>query len=114
MGIVKKTKVSSSKNDSVIWNEIIEIPVSQPAISQRIVFYVKDSNTISSDLLIGSFEISVNDVLNDFYKDISIVNLYGAYDVKSDSKMAVFMNTNAEIGSRWKGRVFLKINYIYF
>ena len=59
MGIFKKTKVSSSKNDSVIWNEIIEIPVSQPAISQRIVFYVKDSNTISSDILIGSFEISV-------------------------------------------------------
>ena len=112
MGIVKKTKVSSSKNDSVIWNEIIEIPVSQPAISQRIVFYVKDSNTISSDLLIGSFEISVNDVLNDFYKDISIVNLYGAYDVKSNSQMANLMNTNAEIGSRWKGRVFLKINYV--
>ena len=26
--------------------------------------------------------------------------------------MADLMNTNAEIGSRWKGRVFLKINYI--
>ena len=57
MGIFKKTKVSHSKNDKVIWNEIIEIPVSQPAISQRIVFYVKDKNNISFDKLIDSFEI---------------------------------------------------------
>ena len=57
MGIVKKTKVSHSKNDKVIWNEIIEIPVSQPTISQRIVFYVKDKNNISFDKLIDSFEI---------------------------------------------------------
>ena len=112
MGIVKKTKVSDSLNDSVYWNEIIEIPVSQPAISQKIVFYVKDKNSVYSDRLIGSFEISVNDVLNDFYSDISIVNLYGAYNVKSNSNMANLMNTNAEIGSRWKGRVFLKINYM--
>ena len=111
MGIVKKTKVSDSLNDSVYWNEIIEIPVSQPAISQRIVFYVKDKNNISSDKLIGSFEISVNDVLNNFYNDISIVDLYGAYDVKSDSKMADLMNTNAEIGSSWNGRILLKILY---
>ena len=48
--------------------------------------------------------------MNDFYSDISIVNLYGAYNVKSNSNMANLMNTNAEIGSRWKGRVFLKIN----
>ena len=95
LGLKKCTSVVKQKNDIVIWNEVIDIPVSVPTVSQKIVFIVKDHDSIDKDDLIGSFEISVNDVLNDFYKDISIVNLYGAYDVKSNSQMANLMNTNA-------------------
>ena len=37
------------------FNVIIETTVSQPAISQKIVFYAKGKNNIYSDRLIGSF-----------------------------------------------------------
>ena len=63
-----------------------------------------------SDQLIGSFEINVNDVLANKYEKLQSINIYGS-SVNSSSKIAKNMNTNAEIGSRWKGRVYLQIKY---
>ena len=110
MGAVKRTKEVAMKNEIITWNTIFDIPVSQPTVSQKIVFYVKDSNTMMSDQLIGSFEINVNDVLANKYEKLQSINIYGSY-VNSSSKIAKNMNTNAEIGSRWKGRVYLQIKY---
>ena len=108
MGIVNKTKVVDMKDEVIKWNQIINIPVSQPAISQKMVFYVKDYNKVSKDQIIGSFEVSINDVFNKKYERLQSINIYGS-SVLNTSKISQFMNTNAEIGSRWKGRLYIQI-----
>ena len=110
MGVQKKTKVVDMENELIRWNEIIDIAVSQPAVSQKIVFYVKDKNSMRDDQIIGSFEIDIRDVLNNKYEQLQCVNLYGS-SINSNSKICKEMNTNAEIGSRWKGRLYLMIKY---
>ena len=110
MGIVKKTKIIDMKNEIISWNEIIDVPVSQPAISQKMVFFVKDHNKMTKDKVIGSFEISIDDIMGNKYEKLQAINLYGS-SVIDNSSISNMMNTNAEIGSRWKGRVYLQIKY---
>ena len=113
LGLKKCTSVVKQKNDIVIWNEVIDIPVSVPTVSQKIVFIVKDHDSIDKDDLIGSFEIEVNDIIGGVnkYKDFKFIDIYGAPENK-DSKIHKLMNKNAEIGSKWNGRILLKIDCI--
>ena len=46
LGISKSTQVVSMKKEVIIWNEIIDIPVPQPIISQKVTFVVKDKKKI--------------------------------------------------------------------
>ena len=111
VGIVKSTKVQNMNKEIIIWNEIIKIPVNQPTVSEKIVFIVKDKNKLSKDNIVGSFEISITDILNNKYNNLSIVNIYGSLKPTDNSKIGKLMNENPEIGSRWKGRIFLLIKY---
>ena len=108
--IVKKTNVVSMEKDKVVWNQLIEMPISFPLVSEKIRFQVKSSYG-KSEQLIGSFEIKIDDILEKKYEDIMCINIYGS--INSDGKSANdnLMNENGEIGSRWKGRIFLKILY---
>ena len=110
MGLVKKTKVVAMKNEVIRWNEVIDLPVSQPAVSQKIVFTVKDENRVTTDAVIGSFELYVNDILADKYSELQTINIYGSA-INDNSAISKLMNENAEIGSRWKGRVWLLIKH---
>ena len=110
LGLKKKTSVIQQKNDIVEWNEIIDIPISIPTVSQKIIFLIKDYD-VGKDDLIGSFEIEVNEIIGseNKYKDFTFFDIYGSPENK-DSKIHNLMNKNSEIGSKWNGRILLKID----
>ena len=108
--ISKKTKIISMEKDRVIWNQIMEIPISLPLVSEKLKFQVK-SYYNKKDQLIGSFEIKIDDILEKKYEELMCVNLYGSMNSEGKTANDIIMNENGEIGSRWKGRVFLKILY---
>lgn len=105
LGVTKSTQIVSMKNEIVQWNEMIEMPVPLPIISQKINFIVKDK----SKNIIGSFTININDILNNKYTELTSVNIYGSLKAADSSKAGKLMNENPDFGSRWKGRVYLNI-----
>ena len=107
LGFVKSTQIKSMKNEIILWNELIEIPIAQPIISQKVIFMVKNK----SKNVIGSFIINIDDILKKKYENLTCVNIYGSLKAVDNSKGGKMMNENSDLGSRWKGRVYLKINY---
>ena len=111
-GIKIKSKVSKNKNDVAIWNQIINIPIQFPYVSQKIVMLIKDYDFAMSDDNIGSYEIDINDITGEVnkYKDFRYIDIYGSSRNKKN-KINNLMNSNAEIGSSWNGRILLKIDF---
>ena len=107
LGITKTTQIVSMKNEIIQWNELIEIPIPQPVISQKVIYNVKTK----SKNIVGSFIINIDDILQKKYENLTCVNIYGSLKAVDNSKGGKLMNENPELGSRWKGRVYLKINY---
>ena len=110
LGIKRSTSVVKQVNDVCLWNDIVDIPVSVPTVSQKIVLTVKDYDAGSSDDLIGSIELNVNDIIGPVnkFEDFRFFDIYGS-PLNKDTKFCNLMNTNAEIGSSWKGRILMKI-----
>ncbi|MCQ2816272.1 MAG: hypothetical protein MJ252_03300 [archaeon] len=108
LGIKLETQVVKMQNQIITWNECISLPVSDPAVSQKIVMTIKDHETIGKDDLVGSIELNIDDVKKGKYEKCGYLDIYGSY-VNEHTDPADMMNTNAEIGSRWKGRVLVKI-----
>ena len=106
LGISKCTQIIKMEKEVIDWNEIIQIPVPQPTISQKVFFYVKDKK----NNIIGSFIINISDIEDKKYEELSCINIYGTLRASDDSKAGIRMNQNPEICSRWKGRIYLKIN----
>ena len=107
LGVTKSTQIVSMKNEIIIWNEIISLPVPEPIISQKVTFIVKDK----SKNIVGSFILTINDIMNKKYAELTCINIYGTLKAADNTKAGKMMNENPEVGSRWKGRVYLKINY---
>ena len=107
LGVTKATQTVSMKNEVVHWNEMIEMPVPQPIISQKVNFIVKDK----SKNTVGSFQVTINDIVSGKYINLTCVNLYGTLKAADNTKGGKIMNENPEMGSRWKGRVYLMIGY---
>ena len=108
--MTKTTKNAIMDKNQVQWNQVIELPINLPLVSEKIKFQVK-SKYSNTDYLIGSFEIDIDDIIENKYKDLRCVNIYGAINIDGKSENDILMNENGEIGSRWKGRVYLKILY---
>ena len=108
--VSRTTKMGLMKGGKVDWNQIIEIPISDPLFSDKIKFQVK-TNYSSKNYLIGSFEVDIEDIKNKLYEELRCVNIYGSMSTIGKSENDILMNENGEIGSRWKGRVYLKILY---
>ena len=106
MGIKRKTKVVAMKKEICEWNQIIEIPVSVPSVSQKLVMVVKDKDPTIDDI-VGSLELNIDDILKGKYSNLQYFNIYGS-PLNKHGKIYDMMNYNAEIGSKWKGRVLLK------
>jgi hypothetical protein len=111
-GLKIKSKVSKNKNDVAVWNQIINIPIQYPYVSQKIVMLIKDYDLTISDDNIGSYEIDINDITGEVnkYKEFRYIDIYGSSRNKKN-KIDNLMNTNAEIGSSWNGRILLKIDF---
>ena len=107
LGVTRATQIVTMKDITIDWNEIIELPVPQPIISQKVTFTVKDK----SKNTIGSFILNINDISDKKYEELTCIDIYGTLKAADNSKAGKVMNQNPEIGSRWKGRVYLKINY---
>ena len=107
LGVIKSTQSVKMVKEIIIWNEMIEIPVPEPIVSQKVIFTVKDRNKY----IVGSFALKISDIIEKKYEELSCVNIYGTLKNHDESKAGIIMNNNGEVGSRWKGRVFLKINY---
>ena len=106
MGIVRKTKVSEMVKEKVVWNQIVDIPASKPAVSQRICMVVKDHD-VGSDDIVGSIEVKVDDIYAGHYNELQFLNIYGS-PINKKGGIYDQMNYNAEIGSRWNGRILMK------
>ena len=106
LGISRSTSIIRMEGETIDWNEIIQIPVPQPTISQKVIFYVKDKKKN----IIGSFIIDISDIEKEKYKELSCINIYGTLKAADNSKEGIRMNQSPEVCSRWKGRVYLKIN----
>ena len=106
LGVSRCTSCVKMEKDVIDWNEIIQIPVPEPIISQKIFFYVKDKKKNS----IGSFIINIQDIIDAKYEELNCIDIYGTLKASDDSKAGKRMNENPEVCSRWKGRVYLKMN----
>ena len=106
MGIVRKTKVVEMENEKIIWNQIIDIPATKPAVSQKICMVVKDED-IGSDDIVGSIEIKIDDIYAGHYNELKYLDIYGS-PINKKGGIYDQMNYNAEIGSNWNGRILMK------
>ena len=77
MGIVRKTKAVEMKDEKVIWNQIVDIPATKPAVSQKICMVVKDED-IGSDDIVGSIEVKIDDIYAGHYNELQYFNIYGS------------------------------------
>ena len=111
-GLSVESKVVKNINDVAVWNQIINIPIQVPTVSQKIVMLIKDYDTLLENDNIGSYEINVNDVFGpeNKYANYRYIDIYGSSRNKKD-KINNLMNENAEIGSAWNGRILLRIDY---
>ena len=109
MGIMKKTSiVAMDSNDQyrIKWNEIIDIPATEPAISQKVLLVVKDDDKTGFDI-VGSIEVKIDDIYKGKYNDYQYLDIYGSPLNKKGGRFDI-VNYNAEIGTKWNGRILMK------
>jgi hypothetical protein len=106
MGIKRKTKVVEMKNEIVVWNQIVDIPATMPAVSQKICFVVYDED-VGQDDIVGSFELKIDDIYDGHYNELTYIDIYGS-PINKRGGVYDQMNYNAEIGSRWNGRILMQ------
>ena len=106
LGITKSTRIIKMVEETIDWNEIIQIPVPQPTVSKKIIFYVKDKR----NYIIGSFIVDLDDIEDKKYEELSCIDIYGTLKAADNSEAGKRMNQSPEVCSRWKGRIYLKMN----
>jgi hypothetical protein len=109
MGTELSTSVVDMNAEMIRWEEMISLPVTLPAVTNKLVFQLWDKDLMTNEL-VGTFEISLDDIINNQYKNLNYIHIYGA-PVDRCGPMSKKMNANSEIGSLWKGRVLLKIDH---
>ena len=110
MGIMRKTKVvpmDTEHESRICWNQKIDIPATDPAISQKILLVVKDDDGFGKFDVVGSIEVKIDDIYKGKYNDYKYLDIYGS---PLNEKGGIFdlVNYNAEIGSKWNGRILMK------
>jgi hypothetical protein len=108
MGQSVKSSIVQMKSRECLWNEVIQMAVNYPVISQRLVFSVWDYDMVGKDEIVGSFEVNVNDIINNKYSDFRYIQLYGP-PMNVSNKFAKSMEENPEVGSLWRGKILIKM-----
>ena len=107
MGITRKTKIVKMKKEVCLWHQVIDMPATDPCVSQKICMTVKDYDLGREDDIVGSYEFFIQDIYDGKYSKFDYIDIYGS-PLNKHTKIAEQMGYNAEIGSRWNGRVFMK------
>ena len=112
MGIMRRTDaVEMDKNDQnrIKWNQIVDIPATQPAVSQKILLVIKDDDGLNGRLfdIVGSIELQLDDIYAGKYDNYTYLDIYGSPENKKGGVYDL-VNFNAEIGSKWNGRILMK------
>ncbi len=112
MGITRKTDIvpmDNADHNRIKWNQKIDIPATDPAVSQKILLVVKDKDPIGADI-VGSIEVKIDDIFKGKYNDYKYLDIYGSPINKRGKKGDIFdlVNHNAEIGTKWNGRILMK------
>ena len=110
MGIMRKTTPTDMDPNNqyrITWNEMVDIPATQPAISQKVLLVVKDDDGLGRFDVVGSIELKIDDIFAGKYNDYQYLDIYGS---PLNKKGGIFdlVNYNAEIGSKWNGRILMK------
>ena len=112
MGSITKTKISKNIKDRADFNQILNIPVDIPSPTQKIILQIKDADNDKGTKteMIGCIELELNDIIDkkNLYENYKFIDIYGASTNKKE-KINDLMNNNPLIGSRWNGRILLKI-----
>ena len=112
MGVMRRTDaVEMDPNDQnrIKWNQVIDIPATQPAVSQKILLVVKDDDGLNGKLfdIVGSIELKLDDIFAGKYDNYTYLDIYGS-PVNEKGGIYDLVNFNAEIGSKWNGRILMK------
>jgi len=89
------------------WNQKVDIPATQPAISQKVIMVVKDDDGFNTFDIVGSIEVKVDDIFAGKYNDYQYLDIYGS-PINQKGGIFDLVNYNAEIGSKWNGRILMK------
>lgn len=92
------------KDDLVIWDQEMWLPVQWPVASNRLIFGVWDWDTAGSDELVGSLIFSIKDICKIEGGEFNWVNIYGAHKGYS-GKATQHMNKHPEYAASWRGRI---------
>jgi hypothetical protein len=111
MGTKLETKVVQMKNKLIVWNQVINLAVVYPVVSQKLLFSVWDRDDYQiNDDVVGCFEVDVKDILNHKFSEFTAFNLYGP-PINTKGPFKEKMIKNPEIGSCWRGNIMLKIDW---
>lgn len=83
LGVIKSTHSIKMEKEIIIWNEMIEIPVPEPIVSQKVIFTVKDRDKY----VVGSFALNISDIIEKKYEQLSCVNIYGTLKIMMNQKL---------------------------
>lgn len=83
------------------WFQIVDIPATQPAVSQKIMLVVKDDDGLNGYYydIVGSIELKLDDIYAGKYDDYTFLDIYGSPENKQNG-IYDLVNYNAEIGSK--------------
>ena len=112
MGIMRRTdavEMDPKDQNRIKWFQIVDIPATQPAVSQKIMLVVKDDDGLNGYYydIVGSIELKLDDIYAGKYDDYTFLDIYGSPENKKDG-IYDLVNYNAEIGSKWNGRILMK------
>lgn len=119
-GILLQTKTCEMRNDRIIWDQLIKIPIPQPRVSDKLFIKMYDKDTFGAEL-IGTYELNLEQVFPAFshekdpsklnkFKDPKRIHFYGSCANESSNKgISTIMNDNSETGMLYKGSLTLKI-----
>lgn len=95
------------KSNTLIWNQKLLISLVEPCVSNKIFFSVLDYD-ISSDDLIGVFDVHIEDIRAGKYSKPVYINMYGG-NTEGKEELVELMNNNPKAGSAWKGKILLSM-----
>lgn len=124
--MVFETERRHTDNGIVVWNQVIRIPIPEPRVSDKVFIRLYDEDKTSSDDLIGTYELSLDEVLESYRSKKNAINqaqqfenkfnkprqviFYGSDPQKmSQSAISQLMDENPEIGMMYKGTIIMKV-----